>query len=73
MNYIIILAKNNDNILELLEPLLKPYLTIVIIAALITMRIAHYFALFRIRKETIKIRELLQDSLLITDDNEKED
>lgn len=73
MNYIVILAKNNDNILQLFEPLLKPYLTVVIITALIIMGIAHYFALFRIRKEAIKIRELLEDSLLITDDNEKED
>ena len=35
--------------------------------------INYYISILRIKKETIKIRELLEDSLLITNDNEKED
>ena len=72
MNYII-LAKDNDSILKIFEPLFGPFISIAIVIFGIWAIIAHYFAIFRIRKETIKIRELLEDSLLITNDNEKED
>lgn len=48
-------------------------LKIVFYIAIAIMIINHYLALFRIRKELIKIREILDNSPILNNDNKKND
>ena len=63
----------NDSIIEIFAPLLKIEITIALIIGIIALIIGHYLAIFRIRKETIKIRKLLENSTMNDNDNKKND
>lgn len=64
------LPKDKDTILYVFTPMLSEIFKIAIIIAIIVMILSHYFALFRIKKELIKIRELLENSNLDGNNND---
>ena len=67
------IPKKNDNVLNLFSPLINIAIIIAIFIGIIALILGHYLAIFRIRKETIKIRELLENSTMNNNDNKKND